>query len=50
MLEAKTDDKHEQRSQVLKAYRERASLHGLGRIFGVARESVVKWVEEHLQH
>ena len=50
VLEPKTDDKDERRSQVLKAYRERASLRGLGRIFGVARESVLKWVEEHLQH
>ena len=49
VLEPKTDDKHERRSQVLKAYRERASLRGLGRVFGVARESVLNWVEEHLQ-
>src|SRR5579859_7858798 len=49
VLEPKPQEQRERRNQVLKAYRERASLRGLGRIFGVARQSGVRWVEQHLQ-
>jgi transposase-like protein len=31
------------------AYRERASLRGLGRIFGVARQSVLKWLAAQIE-
>src|SRR5262245_58256288 len=48
VLEPKRDAKPERRQQVLRAYRERASLRGLSRIFGVARCSVVSWIEAHL--
>jgi insertion element IS1 protein InsB len=49
VLEPKKEAKGERRRQVLRAYRERASLRGLGCIFGVARDSVMKWVEDHLE-
>ena len=49
VLEPKSAAKGRQRRQVLQAYRERASLRGVGRIFGVARDTVLKWIEEHLQ-
>jgi insertion element IS1 protein InsB len=49
VLEPKTDENQRQREQVLQAYRERASLRGLERIFGIARRRVMRWIEEHLQ-
>jgi hypothetical protein len=48
-LEPKSAEKGRQRRDVLQAYRERASVRGVGRIFGVARDTVLKWVAEHLQ-
>src|SRR5215510_14682412 len=48
VLEPKPADKPERRKQVLQAYRERASLRGLSRIFGVARWTVLGWIEAHL--
>src|SRR5262245_22730758 len=39
VLEPKPDDKPERRRQVLQAYRERASLRGLRRIFGITASS-----------
>ena len=39
----------ERRRHVLQAYRERASLRGLGRIFGVARQSVLKWLADQVE-
>ncbi len=38
----KSAEQPARRRQVLQAYRERASLRGLGRIFGVARQRVLK--------
>src|SRR5258707_8818465 len=35
--------------QVLQAYRERASLRGLGGAFGVARQSVLKWLADQVE-
>ncbi len=49
VLEPKLDQPGASRRQVLQAYRERASLRGVERIFGVARDTVLKWIEEHLQ-
>jgi transposase-like protein len=46
VLAPKSAEQLECRRQVLQAYRERASLRGLGRIFGVARQSVLKWLAE----
>jgi insertion element IS1 protein InsB len=46
VLRPKADLKQPQREQVLKAYRERTSLRGLERIFGVTRQTVLKWIEE----
>lgn len=38
-------DKH----QVLRTYRERASLRGLERIFGICRQTIMKWLAEHVE-
>ena len=38
---------HEQ--TILNAYKERASLRGLRRIFGVARQTVLRWLKERVQ-
>lgn len=34
---------------ILNAYKERASLRGLRRIFGVARQTVLRWLKERVQ-
>ena len=36
----------EEREQILRAYEERSSLRGLTRTFGVARNTVTKWLKE----
>jgi transposase-like protein len=36
----------EQREEILRAYRERSSLRGLSRTFGVARNTVSGWVKK----
>lgn len=33
----------------MKAYQERASLRGLARVFGVDRQSISKWIVEHVK-
>jgi insertion element IS1 protein InsB len=48
-LAPKSAEQPERRRQVLQAYRERASLRGLGRIFGVARQSVLKWLADQVE-
>jgi IS1 family transposase/transposase-like protein len=49
VLVPKSAEQPERRRQVLQAYRERASLRGLGRIFGVARQSVLKWLADQVE-
>jgi insertion element IS1 protein InsB len=49
VLEPKQTENQQRREQVLQAYRERASLRGLARIFGVARHRVMPWLEDQLQ-
>jgi insertion element IS1 protein InsB len=41
-----TDD---ERAQVLRAYREGVSLRGLERIFGVSRQTIVRWLEAEVE-
>jgi IS1 family transposase len=48
VLQPKQALDHERREQVLQTYRERASLRGLERIFGVDRHSVLKWLAERV--
>ena len=38
------------KKQVLKAYRERMSLRGIERVFGVCRQTVMQWLQTHLQN
>ena len=45
----KSAEQPERRRQVLQAYRERARLRGLERIFGVARQSVLKWLADQVE-
>ena len=49
VLEPKSAEKGRGRAPVWQADRARASLRGVGRSFGVARQTVLKWIEEHLQ-
>jgi transposase-like protein len=44
VLEPKPNDKGQRRDYVLRSYAERASLRGLSRIYGVARQTALKWV------
>ncbi len=37
------------RKQVLKAYRERMSLRGVERVFEVCRQTVMKWLQDHIE-
>ncbi len=39
----------EEREQILRAYDERSSLRGLTRTFGVARNTVTKWIKKRNQ-
>jgi hypothetical protein len=48
-LAPKSAEQPERRRQVLQAYRERASWRGLGRIFGVARQSGLKWRADQVE-
>jgi IS1 family transposase len=48
-LEPKQNNKDQQREHVLRTYQERASLRGLGRIYGVARQTVMTWIHAHVQ-
>ena len=36
----------QEREQILRAYSERSSLRGLSRTFGVARNTVTKWLKK----
>ena len=39
----------EEKEQVLRTYQERASLRGLERIFGISRQTVLRWLKAHAQ-
>jgi insertion element IS1 protein InsB len=49
VLDPKQTENAQRQAQVLRAYRERASLRGLERIFGVARQQVIGWIEAELR-
>ena len=49
VLEPKPNDKGQRREYVLRSYAERASLRGLSRIYGVARQTAMKWVQAQAQ-
>ncbi|MCP4423882.1 MAG: hypothetical protein GY803_05265 [Chloroflexi bacterium] len=36
----------EQKAEILRAYYERSSFRGIARTFGVARQTVAKWLKE----
>jgi insertion element IS1 protein InsB len=38
----------ERKEEILRAYHERSSLRGLERTFGVARQTVAKWLKKSL--
>ena len=38
------------RQQVLRAAQERVSLRGIERIFGVSRQTVARWIRQHVWH
>jgi transposase-like protein len=39
----------QRKAEILRAYQERSSLRGLTRTFGVARQTVAKWLAEEAQ-
>ena len=45
-LNAQKGYTEEEKEQILKAYQERASMRGVSRIFGVARQILAKWLKE----
>ncbi|MEP7287706.1 MAG: hypothetical protein ABI947_18285 [Chloroflexota bacterium] len=45
VLEPKPSDIGQRRENVLRSYAERASLRGLSRTYGVARQTAMKWVQ-----
>jgi insertion element IS1 protein InsB len=49
VLEPKGSERGQRQEQVLRTYQERASLRGLGRIYGVARQTVMRWIQAHVQ-
>jgi len=49
VLEPATGYSSREKRQVLDTYKERASLRGLARIFGVARQTVLRWLKERVQ-
>lgn len=49
VLEPQKTDNVQRQAPVLRAYRERASLRGLERIFGIARQQVIGWIEDELK-
>ena len=49
VLMPKVTENAKRREQILQAYRERASLRGVARIFGVSRHRVMQWLEAHLR-
>ena len=50
VLEPKNQLAHPQKEKILRAYRERVSLRGLERIFGVARQTIMRWVIADAEH
>jgi IS1 family transposase/transposase-like protein len=46
VLRPRSQISDEQKAMILRAYKERASLRGLERIFGVARQTVMRWLKE----
>lgn len=35
-----------QKEQILRAYNERPSMRGIGRVFGVSRPTLIKWLKK----
>jgi insertion element IS1 protein InsB len=48
VLRPKERYRAEQKAQILRAYRERMSLRGLQRVFGVWRTTVLRWLERYV--
>ena len=49
MLEPKESTAKQEKEKALQAYRERVSLRGVARIFGVCRQTVTRWLVEEAQ-
>lgn len=47
---AQTTGKKTQQPLILKAYQERVSLRGLSRLFDVHRQSISRWIKEHVHN
>ena len=48
VLQPKRHHAPRDQATILRAYKERASLRGLTRIFGVARQTVARWLQAHV--
>jgi len=49
VLKPKQQYKKEKKETILRAYKERASMRGLERIFYVARQTVSRWIEKYVR-
>ena len=47
VLEYKPIYTQERKEEIIRAYQERSSLRGLSRTFGVARDTVTKWLKKN---
>lgn len=50
VLEPQRPAAQQEKNKVLQAYRERVSLRGLERIFGVCRQTVMGWLTDEMHH
>ena len=46
VLEPKVKYSEARKAEILSAYRERPSMRGIGRIYGVSRPSLAKWLKK----
>ena len=49
VLNAQHQKEHPDKAKVLRAYRERVSLRGLARIFGICRKTIMGWLIEEAE-
>lgn len=46
-LDAQLRYSETQKEQILAAYHERSSMRGIGRVFGVTRQTLIRWLKKN---
>ncbi len=46
VLKPKVSYTEDRKAEILKAYQERPSMRGISRIYGVARQTLAKWIKK----